>query len=85
MTKHYNALIAEIAAKAALLADMTMAQLRMEHPDAAETEIPTQGHADRVLKGYSRGKLIEDILIDDFSEEFDFEIDGLGEQTPSPQ
>ena len=70
----HNELVGKIAARAKELADMTADQLRMEHPDAANHETPNQHNANQVLKGKTRGTLIEEILDEEFCQEFDFDI-----------
>lgn len=71
----YNELVGKIAQRAKELTSMKMNQLRMEHHDAAETEVSTQNNANVILKGKTQGELVEDILVDEFSAEFDFEIE----------
>lgn len=70
----YNGLIGRIAERVEELANLSASALRMEHPDAQEAEIPNPHNALEVTKGMSRGKIISDILVDQFNEEFDFDL-----------
>lgn len=72
-----NDLIAKIAERAKELADFSMIQLRMTHPENVQ-------HSDwrHVTQGMTRGEIIEVILIDEFSLEFDIELE---ERNPSPE
>ncbi len=67
----YNQLIGAIAKKTRELADMKMPQLRREHPDSQSSDVGAP--PPHVMK-MGRGELMEDILNEEFDDEFDFDL-----------
>jgi len=65
-----NDLIAKVAERARYLADSKLDFLRLTHPGAEET----LGRTRIVTRGFTRGELIEAILLEEFSQEFPGEL-----------
>ena len=69
----FNELVGKIAQRASYLSDLKKDQLRMCHPDVTETA----GELIKLCKmqKLTRGQIIEAVLVEEFSEEFDREIE----------
>lgn len=72
VTRTYNELIAHIAVRVRELANEPIDVLRRGFPETTETD----SELIRLCKerGLSRGDIIEAILLDEYSEEFDFDM-----------
>lgn len=67
-----NTLVEKMAERARILADRDMRTLKLSHPDSIEDAESTNIKA---LRGQTRGDLIEAILVEEFSVEFDCAIE----------
>lgn len=65
-----NNLIGRLATRAKQLADMSLPNLRYNYPDVEEAS-----QVRSATRGLSRGQLVEAILVEEFSLEFDQEIE----------
>lgn len=71
-----NDIIGKIAERIKACGTLSMDSLRLEHPDSANCEVPSVNYARNATKGMTREDIIADIVVDEFSLEFDVEIDG---------
>jgi hypothetical protein len=66
-------LVAKIAARAEELANLTLAELRRQHPDAFASDRATIGVSDYAARqatiGMTRGRIIADIITEEFAAE----------------
>lgn len=69
-----NDLLGKIENRIKELGKLSTDRIRLEHPDAQDTEITTVGFARRVLKGKSREEMIAEIIVEEFSTEFETEL-----------
>lgn len=67
----YNTLIGDIAVRAKELANMSMDDLRQV---LSSDEYGSVHAARQEFKGWSRGRLVEAILYDEYCTEFDFQV-----------
>ncbi len=68
----YNELVGKIAQRAEELADLTMKELRLWHPDVVG--IGTDYEAKGATAGMSKGRIIADILTEEFCIGLDVEV-----------
>jgi hypothetical protein len=71
--KKVNQLIGEITERVNQLADLKMPELRLAHPQVVGTG--SNYEALQATMGLSRGQIIADIILEEFSLEFDKDIE----------
>jgi hypothetical protein len=73
MSKTVNDLVGAISERVNQLADLKMPELRLTHPQVEGTGTNYEGN--QVTLGMTRGQIIADIILDEFSLEFDKDIE----------
>jgi hypothetical protein len=76
MFNSHNQLVERIITRVKELVDMKMPELRYIHPDYVEHDTNIR----EATKGDSKGELIEAILLEEFSLEFDLEFEGQSQE-----
>lgn len=74
-TTTFNAILGKIETRIKFLGTLKIDMLRMEHQYSSEIEVPNLNFAKTVTKGMSREEIIADIIVDEFSLEYDVEIE----------
>lgn len=70
-----NDLIGKIELRIKELGKLKTDQLRLEHPASCDVDVPTVGSSRRILKGMSREELIAEIIVEEFSLDFNRDIE----------